>query len=959
MGMFAMRFYSNFTSLFNALGVGLCATGFSCLALPALAVVDNIAPQASASTSYVSPWETVSAVNDGSTPLNSNDKTSGAYGNWNNPNSIQWVEYLWPKNVELDSTAVYWFDDNGGILVPTTAYIEYWSDEQWVYAGDVPTVEDAFNTLPLNGITTNRLRISMLNPDESTGLLEWRVLGEDASSGNTSSSSIGSTQSSMTLEENSLGFCGVDGTIDSNHAGFTGSGFANTENGNGNGIDYAVFAPSAGVYVLDFVYANGGDSARSANFQVNGRYQADFDFVGTGAWSSWSNSTSVTIALNPGNNLLRLQATNDSGLPNIDSLFLYGSNVGAGDCNAVTSSASSASSLSSSASTHLSSSVSVSSVSSITAPPSNIAPLATVSTSYVSPWETLAAVNDNSTPSNSNDKSSGAYGNWNNPNSLEWVAYEWPQHYALELVEVYWFDDDGGVLVPTHAYLEYWNGNAWVRVGYLPLLKDAFNALTLSGIVTNRLRISMLNTDQSTGILEWSVYGRPAGSGTINSSSSLSSSTSSVALGGPLPYQAITNEYSRFDVTTSNALYLDTDRFRAYYGGNGLNGGEGNLADVAQSQVAFGLSHLEAAYECFVNEWGFRSTSLSAGSDLGPYYKMNLYSTTTLNAGGAMGADNRTGLSFIELRDNAINSPETVVHEFGHSITYTAYSWVDQIRTGAWWETVANWVADSYNTDPLCESVRVRRGLQRDRNTIINLDANIALSHLQIVSTQNYYQAWPFLTYLTQNPDDYTGLGRMTVKNLFDNHARNNETPLHVLERLVAPISVQAILGRYWARMAYLDIGHAKAQAKFLSTRTSSSFRSRAFSNLDELGGGGYRVKADREPKYGGANITPLTVTGDGAVAIQVSNRGNGLSDSNFTATLSIRNTLSGNVRYVVLVDGVGQANITSSEELSLVVVNTPDNLIQFNAFESTETTGDAIGLRYDVQITGAQPATM
>jgi hypothetical protein len=38
---------------------------------------------------------------------------------------------------------------------------------------------------------------------------------------------------------------------------------------------------------------------------------------------------------------------------------------------------------------------------------SNIASLATATTSYVSPWETLSAVNDNSTPSHSNDKSSG------------------------------------------------------------------------------------------------------------------------------------------------------------------------------------------------------------------------------------------------------------------------------------------------------------------------------------------------------------------------------------------------------------------------------------------------------------------------------------------------------------------------------------------------------------------------
>lgn len=611
---------------------------------------------------------------------------------------------------------------------------------------------------------------------------------------------------------------------------------------------------------------------------------------------------------------------------------------------------SSAASSSSVAPASSSQAVSSSANSSLAAVGNNIALTAMATTSYVSPWETLSAVNDNSNPAHSNDKSAGAYGNWNNPNSIQWVQYEWPQQHRLDRTRIYWFDDDGGVLVPTTAYIEYWDGNSWIYAGDVPLQEDAFNDLEFDNIETNRLRVSMLNTRQSTGILEWRVYGVPTGN--VSSSSSSSGSGNTV---GPVPYRAITTEFSRFNVNTSNALYMDSDRFRAYYGGNGLNGGEGNLANVPASQIAFGLSHLEAAYECFVNEWGFRSTSLSANSNNGPYYKMNLYSTTTLNAGGAMGADPQYRLSFIEFRDNAINRPETAVHEFGHSLTYADYTWVDQGRTGAWWETVANWVADTYNTDALCEGVRVRKGLQRERDTIIDLEANIALSHLQIVSTRNYYQAWPFLTYLTKNPDQFPGLGRMAVPDLLRNHLRNNETPLHVLARLTAPVSAQRVLGRYWARMAYLDINHPKAQTRYLNTRNNSSFRSRAYANLTALGSGRYRVKADRAPLYGGANIIPLNVT-SGTVSVGVTNLGNGLSDSNFTATLSIRNTQSGSVRYVDLVNGQGTTTVSNNEEASLVVANTPDTLYLYNAFESTATSPDSIGLQYEVEFSGAAP---
>ncbi|PTT75093.1 hypothetical protein DBR42_29675, partial [Pelomonas sp. HMWF004] len=252
---------------------------------------------------------------------------------------------------------------------------------------------------------------------------------------------------------------------------------------------------------------------------------------------------------------------------------------------------------------------------------------------------------------------------------------------------------------------------------------------------------------------------------------------------------------------------------------------------------------------------------------------------------------------------------------------------------------------------------RARRSLARPRDTIINLDSTIAQSQLAIVSASNRYEAWPFLTYLTQNPDGYAGIGRMAVPNIHKNHRRNNETPLHVLERMVAPMTVQQLVGRYWARMAYLDIGHPKAQARFLARRNVQAFRTAAYSNLDSFGNGRYRAKPAREPRYAGANIIPLTVASGGNVTVRVTNLGNSQSGSGFTATLSIRNTTSGLVRYVDLVGGSGSATVASNEEASLVVVNTPTSLIQYDAFQSTDTSPESIGLRYELQLTGAVPA--
>lgn len=143
----------------------------------------NIALIATPATSFVSGWEDLDAVNDGFIPANSNDKSHGAYGNWSNPNSLQWVEYQWNSDYIIKSVEIYWFDDNGGVLTPTTAYLEYAVGDSWQRSVDVPCEKNSFNYASLGSIRTNRLRVLMLNPEQSTGILEFRVWGTNLSGG--------------------------------------------------------------------------------------------------------------------------------------------------------------------------------------------------------------------------------------------------------------------------------------------------------------------------------------------------------------------------------------------------------------------------------------------------------------------------------------------------------------------------------------------------------------------------------------------------------------------------------------------------------------------------------------------------------------------------------------------------------------------------------------------------------
>jgi hypothetical protein len=377
--------------------------------------------------------------------------------------------------------------------------------------------------------------------------------------------------------------------------------------------------------------------------------------------------------------------------------------------------------------------------------------------------------------------------------------------------------------------------------------------------------------------------------------------------------------------------YKDSPHFRVY-----------NADDPSADSA---IKSLEAAYACFVDGQGWRSTGLSYRSqtDDGPFYKMNIYSVTSLPGASAnMGSDMSVGYSFLNVVTRYLSTPAVTVHEYGHALTYHAQSWVEQVRTGAWWETTAEFVADTYLTSAACSTARARYN-QPEGNTIVDLKKVIGDSYQVIVDgttrTANHYQAWPFLSYLWYNPDNYTGLGSTVFPGVWTKYKRgSNETPLHVLARLAESVPMQQIVGRYWARMAFADIGHPK-----LKQALASVDRSLNFQNLDSLGGTKYRVKSSRQPRYMGANIIPLK--GTGTINITIT------SSMKFTATASMKSA-SGSVRYQEIGKETSKLDVATGEEVRLAIVNTPDTLYMYDPFSLSSEVSR--GLDYDLDILGA-----
>ena len=132
-----------------------------------------------------------------------------------------------------------------------------------------------------------------------------------------------------------------------------------------------------------------------------------------------------------------------------------------------------------------------------------------VTTSHVSSWEKLAAVNDGFDPTSSTDNTHGKYGNWTGTDATaNWIQYEWPVAESVKSVSVYWFTDGGGLAFPDSTGVDYWDGTAWQTVGPIGSLADQYNSLNVD-FTTTKLRLYMRSVT-AVGVIELQVKGYAA-----------------------------------------------------------------------------------------------------------------------------------------------------------------------------------------------------------------------------------------------------------------------------------------------------------------------------------------------------------------------------------------------------------------------------------------------------------------
>jgi hypothetical protein len=102
------------------------------------------------------------------------------------------------------------------------------------------------------------------------------------------------------------------------HTGYTGTGFADYPGTGAGFVEWPVYVPTAGTYVLSFSYANGGTTDRPMAIAVNGTtIISSMSFQATGSWTTWI-LRQTTVSLPAG--LIKIRATELPNGPNVDSL---------------------------------------------------------------------------------------------------------------------------------------------------------------------------------------------------------------------------------------------------------------------------------------------------------------------------------------------------------------------------------------------------------------------------------------------------------------------------------------------------------------------------------------------------------------------------------------------------------------------------------------------------------------
>ena len=306
--------------------------------------------------------------------------------------------------------------------------------------------------------------------------------------------------------------------------------------------------------------------------------------------------------------------------------------------------------------------------------------------------------------------------------------------------------------------------------------------------------------------------------------------------------------------------YYESEHFQFIWGNSG------DSSKVTPEFLAGNAKNLEACWKVYMEDLDMAPPSESTNLSLrdGNQYKTNIYISGTGLSGmtddwAYMSYDSGGYAYMFCCVDSMQYDPPSWVlpHEFGHVVTAHQLGWNNNKYSYAWWEAMGNWYREQYLYSDYSND-NTGHGTDFFETYLKN-------SSLTFPCGRDYYAAWPFLQYLTENPDGMNGYGSDFVKKMLQ-EGRNDEYPFDIVDRL-APADIKDTLGNFAKHIAALDFKNGDSyHARLNELLDSGSWNwQQIYTMLEPVSGeeNTYQVPTERAPQHAGLNIVPLTVTGN------------------------------------------------------------------------------------------------
>ena len=354
---------------------------------------------------------------------------------------------------------------------------------------------------------------------------------------------------------------------------------------------------------------------------------------------------------------------------------------------------------------------------------------------------------------------------------------------------------------------------------------------------------------------------------------------------------------------------------------------------ITKEFIKDNLNNLENIRSLYIEQLEMKDTCQSI-SDHNGKYKTNIYLSNTglkkIKDKDIFTDCDSEGFGYIIVDPSIIeetNPPSWTLAE--------AYANVVILHQGGslnkyWRNTMANWFKNQYlSSDKYCYEDTI---LEPDTSFFQSIVLN---SNLAFPQEENSNDSWPFINYLSENPDNIDGLGLDLIHYILENKDFSNIFDI-LKDKL--DTSLQDIIGNYTKRMITMDFANKEKYLYYLDQlKADSDNENKIFTNLDLSKGTWVTIPDNKAPKQGGYNVIPIkNYNKNSPITIDF----NGINNDadNWRATIVAINEDNSTTYSSTWNDGENSLTLTGNEtSVYLIVAATPKNFKDLSTIENED----------------------